>query len=331
MKNLLFNSIHQIKAYVEISSNTKLENYQPAMILVQEKWLIPIIGKAAMDQVITKLKTDDFNSVEREFLEALRFPAAILCQYFAIGSNNISLTDGGFTVPAGDKVAVASQWRVDDYRAKLEMDSQLALDKLLEWLQEKGDQISSYQGSDAQKRNSGMILSKASDFQQYTTLQIGHFMFHKLLPMISMVEETVIRTAICDELFDHIKTTLKDGGDLAEYKPLMDYLKPIVAYFTLSDSIEEMNLSTSGDNLIIKYRDPSSNQSSGKKELEESRIIRLMARNKRLGADAINRLQRHLSASAADYPIYQDSECNPASILMETTEHDNSSGSGIML
>lgn len=331
MDKLIFSDIAQIKKHTDVSSNTEIENYQSAIKQAQAQFIVPLIGKACLNDLLEKLKTDDLTGDESELVEQIRYPVAILTQLLGLASQNISLTNGGFTVPAGENVAVASQHRVDAYKLELESTAQFALNSLLEWLEENGDQIPLYDSSDEKKRNQGRFLRKASDFQEYTTLTIGHFMFSRLLPVIAMVEENVIRTALCDTLYEHMRQTLETGGDLGVYEPLMKYIKPVVAHFALSDSIEEMNLTTQGENLILRFSESVSNYAAGKEPVDSPRIIRLMNRNVRMGKDAINRLEKHLRENAADYPIYEASECNPEDILLATTIHENKSGAGIML
>lgn len=331
-EQFIFTDKDQIEQWVKISANSKIEDYHPAIRLVQQKWLKPIIGKAMLDSLIEKAPTDDFTDGERSFLHALRFPAAILTQYHSIGSGNITLTEGGFTVPKSDHVAPASQFRINQYKDELERNAQAALSSLLEWLSENGSDHSLYWDSEERKSNMARFIRTANEFNSKTSLDVDHFIFRNLSYLISRTEETVIQSCLCQELYDHMKTELEAGNDLGDYSDLLGPIAEVIVPYVLADAINEMGISIQGAQIMMKFRESSTEETNGVKEVSETTIQRIRKKNQELAGLAVNRLKEKLNnADPGTYPIYEASECASASIIPEITPFTHDSSSGIML
>lgn len=331
-EEFIFSDLDQLSEFVKISQNSKLEDYQQAMRLMQSKWIKPIIGKAQLDLLIEKTKTDDFTDEEREFLHAVRFPAAILTQYHSIGSGNITLTEGGFSVPKSEQIAPASQFRINQYKDELEMSAQAALSDLLEWLQENGENHPSYWNSDERKSAMGRFIRDARVFNQFTSLDVDHFIFRNLNYLISRTEDTLIENILCQDLYDHMKTELEAGSDLGAYADLLKPIREVLVPFVIADAINELGISIKGAQMVMKFRESSTEETNGVGALSETKLDSLEKNYKKLAALAVTNLKNKLDgADAGTYPIYESSGCGSSSVIPDIEPYSSSSSSGILL
>jgi len=331
-EEFIFSDIDQLTEFVNISQNSDIKDYQPSMRLVQSKWIKPIIGKQMLNDLIEKSKTDDFTIEERSFLHSVRFPAAILTQYHSVGSGNVTLTKGGFSVPKSEQIAPASQFRINQYKDELEVNAQAALSDLLEWLQQNGQNFPLYWDSDERKSNMGTFIKDAKVFNFFTSLDVDHFIFRNLRYLIARTEDTVIENCLCKDLYDHMRTVLQAGDDLEEYKDLISPISEVIVNFVIADAINELGISIQGSRILLKFRDSSTEDTNGMKAVSENTLDRLSKNYKNLAALAITKLKNQLDgADIGTYPIYESSECGSYSVIPEIEPYTSSSSNGIML
>jgi hypothetical protein len=331
MASLIFTDIDQIKQYADVSKNTRLESFNSSIRVVQNEVIVPLIGRTMLNTLLGKLDDDSLDDDEKVLLDKLRSPAALLTKMYHSPENNITETSGGFTVPQGENIAPASRWRINDFLDSLEYKAQIELNELLLYLEENGQTFSDYWNSDERTQNMSLFVPRASIFQKYTSLKVGHFMFSRLAPVIERIQETVIQNCICPDLYTFLKAKLESGTDLDDYAPILPYIQRAIVHLTLSDALDEMNLSTKSDNLIVKFRESNTLDTKGQDPAPESTLCRLQRRNTELAREAISALKKHLDDNTDTYIVYADSECSTPTILPETTGPTSGSGVGVYL
>lgn len=327
MKKNLIDSIEVLREYAPTVASLDMATFTVPLRIAQNQYIKPIIGKDCLNDLLEKLEDDSFEDVERELLEKLRSPLALVAQYNATPFNNITQTKGGYTVTKGEDYVPASRERVDHLQDALELAAQNEFNEVFEFLIDYGKEIASYNETDAQGKNLGNFINQTADFQKFTGIDIGHFIFHRLRPVMTRVEEQVIKTTLCTDLYEDLKEKVKTQAELGEYAPLLPLIQRAVVHITLLWALDEMNLSFSGNTLILKFRESISENINGKKSVDGAQLERIKQLNQREGIAAIDILKKNLEQNKADYPIYLASECNTAGNV--PTPSQPTPGSGV--
>jgi len=327
MEKLLINTADLMWEFAPSTRSTEFASYKHALSLSQAEFIKPVIGITPLENLLTAMDDDSFSVLDRKLLDLCRAPLALLAQEKCVSYNNITATDGGFHVTKSDTHVPASEARVNAFRDQLSMDGQACMDRLLDFLTAEGLNITGYKTSDARADNMRNLINIPKDFNKYTSIQLGAFMLHNLRPVMSRVEEQVIKPALCGDLYDFIKNEIMIGNDFGVYAPLIPFIQRAIVHFTLSWASEEMNISVIGPKLMMSFRDSSATSNNGQKNLEFAPINRMMIFNKREAATAIDLLKKHLIENIDDYPLYSGSDCYTAHTSPSSLSP--TSGSGI--
>lgn len=329
MAKYLFTDIDLLREYADVGPADDMKKFNSHQRRIQNSIIVPLIGRTMLDALLEKIDTDDHSEDEKKFMDKLRAPAAILIDLYSTPERNITKQLGGYTVSQNENFVPASRFRINDLMDQLGYNAQLDLNELLVWLEANGSTFIEYWDSEERKQNMKLFVNKASVFQKYTSLKIGHFMYSRLIPVIERIEESVIQNCICHELYDDLKTKVKEGTDLGDYAPILPLIQRAVVHFTLADALDEMSLSTKGDNLIVKFRESNTDDNRGHEKASDDHICRLQRRNAQLAGEAISALKKHLDSNTDTYTIYADSECSTPSKLI--TKAAPTDGSGIAI
>lgn len=271
MNYSIFKDIQQLRDYITVDISSTLDTIAP-YLKQAEKFVREITGDELFDLLIPYVENQEPGDARLDkLLPYCRLALANFGYMLAIDKLNVNVGQTGITVTVSNNLEPASQWRVDAFKQNLESTGYSALEGLIKFLEENRTDFPEWVSSDAYSYQKKFFVNNASEFKQYTEINISRLDFLKLKKFIKLAE-IEIQGILCNDLFYEIKQEFKDESISANNQKLLEWILPAVCYSALNKQ-EENEL----------YRNEAN-------RLKES-------------------LRIYLNRNADTYPLYKNSEC----------------------
>lgn len=204
----LFKTLEELRELVPVSSMLSLENVQPYFADAAEAILIPHIGQALYDRILTKYDSDQSAGLEVDLLRRIRIIIARfgIVAFLPIGETKIA-DDGITTVGKSADRTAAYDNQINRLNDSLISQGYDALERLLTWLQASSQlsEFPEYAGSEEYMRQQRGLIRRAIDFNDIYPIGGSRLTFQAIHPELLNVEEDKLIPLIGQTHYDTIK------------------------------------------------------------------------------------------------------------------------------
>lgn len=240
---MLLKSDNDLKKYfINRSSTLGLKDIQPMI----ENFVSPylkneILGEATYSQLNDSYNNDvtQLNPSKKALLE--------LCQNFivnetflrSVGTLNILIGKGGFTVSLAEGVAPASQARTEDLKKTLAQLSAEAEENILRYLEKNKNDFEDWKNSELYTGMHDCLLYSATVFNEVMRIAESRRFYKTVKPLI-LQHERKAKQLIGDEMYQRLIEKIKAGDPTPKQKELIYLLRCGLSRLVMGDALIEL-------------------------------------------------------------------------------------------
>ncbi|RYD82923.1 MAG: hypothetical protein EOP53_02315 [Sphingobacteriales bacterium] len=333
---MLIKNISDFKNHVSVF-DMDIKSLKPYILAAEEEFIIPIIGQELYDALDAAYNSNVVVPADlAKLLAKVQLPLANLA--FNIGAPflNIEITDSGINTTASENKKAANEWAVDRAQRQAATIGDKGLDRLLEFLELNKD-ITAYAAWKADAtlytQNKLFFINSAKEFSGLFNIGGSRRTYQALLPILRGIEETQITKITGRALFNEMKTRILANGSTSDDAALFNYIKPALAYLTISRASLELSMNLTPEGMMITSYKSNTNNNRQVDPASESRLSTLRAETKAEGEAYLSELSDFLKkyASASRYAsFYNDPLLYDQTALESSTKsYENDADSGI--
>lgn len=271
---ILFSEIAQVRDFITVDISSDLRTIKPYIYQAENRFIKEIIGKDLLEILRTYVENPTPADPDKDaLLEKVRYPLINYAYRFSSDRLNVNISDRGMTVLNTDSEVPAAEWRITNVKDEFLVAAGDGAEDLIEFLEDNKAAYPEWETSDAYSFQKRYFINNAEDVKRVTGKEMKRMHFIKHRQDLNLFETEKIEAVTCTDLFDRLKTTIKDGGATPEEQILLDkFIVPACSWFMLA--ITDKNEYYKG---------------KAKKEVQALRV--------------------YLNENVATYPLFQNSSC----------------------
>lgn len=226
----IFVNIDQIKEHIDVGA-IKYESLRPYFISAEEKFLIPYIGQAQINEI----KSNPTAANIKALLPFVRKTMAHFVLLCAAPDLDINLSETGFTTAANSNLVPASAQRVERFVKNQKELGFTGLNSLLSYLNSNTVSYPLYAASDEFKRYDQLILNSMNIYQDCVDIKHSWLLYSKLVPKIKDVEFLKIIPIISQDYFSGLISRRKSQTLTISDKEILPLIYRAIANYVHAD------------------------------------------------------------------------------------------------
>lgn len=251
MAVLIFEDFEDMKPYVSgahvTNDPTTLEGDFNSALLDK---VLPLIGDAAWDAILTSFKDYSTNAMDKKALEFARGAIVNLGYYYYGMAGGIQVTNEGLMQANSQERKSAYQWQTIEFRQNKLDQGYLYLGKLLSYLEANKSHFTGWAGSAERVEYSKLFLRDLSVYNRFRKIA-GFETLVSLIPYMLRIQESTLPNRITETLYSAIFTAYKAGTISGDNALLIPYMQEFIAHQALHDALHELNFQFTADGLKI--------------------------------------------------------------------------------
>lgn len=294
-------TIEDIKLGVKVENDTYFEAVDPYLIAAENDYLKPYLGEALFDA----MSANDYDAPKlARVAPKIKIAVSCFAFYHIIQEGSLKLNEHGAKQMSSEYNSPAPKWRDDNAKAELIKRADKAIDDLLDILLDNIDDYTEWNTSRWYRLKTGLVISKAADFDQYVPIGSSARVFLRILPDIEKANR-LLKGITCTALFDRINTEMI-ANPSPEILDLMPYLQAVVAYEAIVRTIPRFNFFITPDGIVLYTINDSTFSKNAATSAEKKELtIRYQTNLEEARAELV----AYLNENIADYPEYANSTC----------------------
>lgn len=202
---MILETTADLKKYVSVAQSFEFSDFEPYITKAINGFTKKYIGNLHVF-LKDEATTPDINfEIKNEAREHLRNVIANFGMFIYFPFMSVMLDSSGATEVKSDQRQVVSWGREKDMRRELLRSGHEAMDYLLEIL-EKNPEVFVAWTAEFGTINKKLIVNNTATFNEYFHIFNSRQTFLALQPTIRQVEDQYIKTMLCPELIEHLKT-----------------------------------------------------------------------------------------------------------------------------
>lgn len=318
--------IEDIQAVVGVYSDLQFDQIKVFVEEVEEEEILPLLGEEFYNSLSDK---DMYEGVEAELVKRIGRPVITLAFLAAIPELNVGMSAQGLVVSKTESVVPASEVRVMKLERSLLNNGHKRINALIRYLEKnKGEQAFSAMELPTQAEKTSYFLKNTEEFNEVVFIEKNHYVFLKLVPLMREVEMQVIESVLGDAFYTTVIDSFKSQEGLAEaYKPLLIYVRKLLAYQTMADGIIDFGIKMDKNGITI-FNSNYAETVNVRKPVEDAELVRFQRKHQDKASEWLKLLIAFLNGKAneADYADFKQSEYYEEE---EATEESSGSASPI--
>ena len=312
----LITTIPEIKNYLAIDGNTRIETLQPFINEAELLFVIPLLSQAFYDTLIADYDVN-LGNMNAEHQKVMPYIQRALCYYMAYLSVNqmgVSVGDMGIQQQHGEDSSPAPLWKVEKLQLNYIQQADVHAEKLLQYL-EINASVSKYNdwyASTANTKNEGYMVNNTRTANEHIDINESRRLFLRLKKRIISIETGYIKRLICADQHEDLVEQIKADSITPKNQLLIDHIRPIVAKMALYITLPSIRVAVSDQGLTLF----SSSDGFSRKEIapfirkDELKALQNSLKADPFGYEADEReLKEFIEANIADYPLIEASDC----------------------
>lgn len=318
--------IEDIQAVVGVYSDLQFDQIKVFVEEVEEEEILPLLGEEFYNALAEK---NMYQGLEAELVKRIGRPVVTLAFLAAIPQMNVGISAQGLVVSKTESIAPASEVRTTDLKRSLMNNGHKRLDTLIRYLEKNKDEADfSEMELPIQAEKTSYFLVNAEEFNEAVFIDKNRYVFLKLVPLMREVEMQVVKSVLGDALYTAIIDSFKSESGLAEaYKPLLIYVRKLLAYQTMADGIIDFGIKIDERGITV-FNSNYAETVNVRKPVEDAELIRFQRKHQDKASEWLKLLIAFLNSKAeeADYAAFKESEYYEEE---ETAEESSGSASPI--
>jgi len=210
---------------VPTSASLSFDKMEGSLQNAADMFLLPLLGTAMMAALDDIYDDENATETETQLLTICQLAEANLAMWYNFDALQLRITDQGFQRQGSDDWQQAYKYQEDRLRDGFKVKGFNALDQLLEFLEEHIEDFTDYEESPAHVARGAAIVKNTAEVDNWVYINHSRLIYLRMANEFPTVEETVLRPAMGDSLFEAFLGWLEDGGYPETYSVTLEQLR----------------------------------------------------------------------------------------------------------
>jgi len=309
---MLITTIEELDELTGIGLGNSYERYRVHLQQAEHDQLKPILGDTLYDRLVADYDADAITTEPDTRLLALS--QAVVGNFGlaeSLDRGQVHISDQGIhknedSAYHYQKVEAQNSFFRAGYRA---------VEQLLQFLEKHADTYTDWKESDNYAEQRSYLIPSATEFQKHYNIMGSRRTYLALRPYMRRVEQFQLEPILGSERYAELQQTVQDDANLtaeakADNETLLDtYVRPALAYLSLSQAIPELSLNISAQGIHLSEEQAVSDKASSREQATEQQQLRL---SERLADTADQHLQRLKAFLAPDTAVSDEETILPS-------------------
>ncbi len=312
----LITTTAEIKKYLAIDANTRIESMAPFIDEAEILFIIPILGQAFYDELIADYDPDPGNMTpdNQEVMPYIQRAESYYMAFLSVDQIGVNFGDLGIQQQRGDNSDAAPLWKVGNLKQSYIRNADLNAEKLLSFLEANASptKYDAWYSSSSNTRTQGFIVYNTSIASLYVDINESRLIFLRMKKRIFDIETNYVSKLICQDQYDELVDQIKSDTITAQNQALIDKIQPFVSKFALYLTLPSIRVAV-GPQGITFY---SSNDGFTQREIsttirkDELKVLLDSLKVEPFGYEGDEReLRQFFEDNIDDYPLIKASPC----------------------
>ncbi len=266
-----------------------------------EKEIRRILTDTLFDELVAMYDDATINDAGNAHMLALlpyvQKPLLLLSIYDYLGEGHAQVNDAGVMVANRDKTAYA--WQVEKLLTSYIEKAYFCLDELIKYLNKNKEDFEAWATSSAYSLSREFFINTPDEFQQFVNIRESYRMLVVLKPSMRQIESGRIKNTVGKVLFDDLKDGILKDDLTADELELMPMLLPAVAFLTMADSIENLNVELTADGGYVQSLAKNETTNIERKAADDVKLRSYYDKLKQKGDGWLTELADYLNTNAS--------------------------------
>jgi len=271
----LIKNIDEVREVLpQLVSNLNASSNLPDFDAVEEKHLVPLIGEALYEDLVSKYDDNSLSEDEEAVLKNVRRLIAAYAFLEDLATTHVFLTDVGVRVYSTGDMQKAAGWEYKELKKFLENKAFDATEVLLLYLWRHKADLPLWTDSDAYESFEGLLIRTGTDFSEQYKLFQPMRTFYALKTLLRDQQDSYVLSAIGADLLNYF---LQLEDPTADESKIIRQLKKGLAFFTIKHACDHyvVRFGDSGFTIVSEFGGDREGDDSGRAGASAHAIKRL--------------------------------------------------------
>jgi hypothetical protein len=299
-RKMLIKTLNEVRAVLPtvvsgLSATSRLPNWLP----VEEKYLVPVLGRGLYDQLQTAY--DGTIGALANLLQRCQLVVAAYGYLGDLPAINVAITDYGVRGQATADVAQAFKWQYRELQAYLLEQGLSGTETLVQYLWANKADFPTWTSSDEYKQFEGLIIRTGSDFNSYYRLFQPMRTFYSMRSLLENVQYEFLVSGFGQELTTYL---VQLAAPTEKEKRALQLVRSGVAFLTVKRAGEyhAVRQTDSGFTVLSDFGADRDSEQSGQASASAGTMERLLRALDRDGKQFLAKAKQALVALRSDSP-----------------------------
>jgi len=247
----LFSDLSEMQDYYPFQDNKSMyQDLKPTLEMVEEKFIRDEIDPITWQTMLSAIDADEPDQTWLDLTDKARRAAANLTALHHIAKANVIFSSAGLLVAKTTNTVPASEFRTMQLKWQLHRDVQHHLDQMIKTLEDNTAVFTDWAASTQATKLEELIITTASEFDQYYSLSENHYIFRKLIsPQKKVISSYVTGTLGKDFLAEVLPVV--HGDNDSDIEPMLNDLKIAVANLTFAQAVPRLQAQFGPEGIAI--------------------------------------------------------------------------------
>ena len=303
-KKYFIADITDLRKYVPVTEAFTISELIPYFESVSLKYLRNNlgIGKKLFDSIFTEYNDgyDALSDIKKQLVHHLRSVISKFAMHHYIPFGVLNIGSDGITNVKKESKEAIKKWQKDDLEQKFLNEGFIALDILLDFLEENKVSFTVWTSSEAYTLTKSEFINSVAEFATYFPLVRSRRTFLALKPYIKQIGELEIYNILGSNLFDAIKAEIVSGTISAPNKIHLNAIRPAVANLVMNKALDQMAVIINENGVQVLSQGATTDNSQEARTISEVKLMRLKDDAGNTAMMFLNTLRKSLETGFTD-------------------------------
>lgn len=237
---MLFNSTTELQKYTALAA-MNFAAISPVLDTIEEDCLIPYLGRELYDEILEAIKEDPVPEKYGPLQEICKKIVAPFAVYKYIPKGQLQIGTNGILRADNETLKTPYGYQIAELREAYLEDGELAIERLLAYLEANKANFTSWADSEAYKNYNSLIIRSGAEFKQLFTMQrTPHRNYWSMRSKMQDIQFAVKQSIGADK-FDELLTGQAASGLDEDNTHLLLMIKKAISYITIAEAVPYLN------------------------------------------------------------------------------------------
>ena len=308
---MLLSDTTEIKRFLPIGAGNDFNRLKPHIVNAENKYIKTLLGTNMYDELLEFYEASPVASpteiqiAMNDLLEKVQHSLIHLAYFVGYDFLNVSVTDTGFQRVESEHKKGLFKYQEDNLKQYFSDAGFNSLDSILVFLEQNIQHFTEFKASPNWTEFKASFIPTVKILQNIPyNIYESRLTFLNLKPHLAFVEDTTIRLALGETIYQEIKTEMVKDAPAEKVTAILPYIRKPLIYFATALLMEETGAVLGNNGLYFEKLNGNYPDNRIKEPSTEERILAMIQRNRNIGNAYLDALKSFLLTNISDWETF---------------------------